>query len=381
MESILINKSMYLTAQEASERLGVSLSTLYSYVSRGMLRSEPAEDSRSRRYRAADVEALLGRKTERRTPEKLLETALHWGGPVCDSALTLIDEGRLFYRGQDAVRLAREATLEEVARLLWEGFPTVEPVAVEALALEPFAAFQVAVPTVGARDVAAFDLRPEAVRRTGARLLRVLTAVISPAGGRVAPALAAAWAPGEVRLLEAALILCADHELNVSAFTARCVASAGANPYAVVSAALAALGGHRHGGLTRRVEALFEEASRTSARQALEGRLLRGEEVPGFGHRLYPQGDPRGACLLELLAADGVARELQEVGEELLRERPTVDFGLVALARALKLPPGAPLALFALGRTVGWLAHALEQYADGRLIRPRSRYVGLLPGG
>ena len=115
-------------------------------------------------------------------------------------------------------------------------------------------------------------------------------------------------------------------------------------------------------------------------------RLRRGESVPGFGHQLYPDGDPRGAELIRLSeaarpgsAAVEVSAAASEVVLEVLGERPTVDFGLVTLARALGLPPGGALALFALGRTVGWIGHAIEQYADGNLIRPRARYVGEQP--
>jgi citrate synthase len=115
-------------------------------------------------------------------------------------------------------------------------------------------------------------------------------------------------------------------------------------------------------------------------------RLRRGEEIPGFGQRLYPEGDPRGKALLDLAAevapgspAVELSGALIEAGRELLREHPNLDLGLVALARALALPDHTPLAMFALGRTIGWLGHAIEQYALGSLIRPRANYVGERP--
>ncbi|MGE0494184.1 MAG: citrate/2-methylcitrate synthase [Vulcanimicrobiota bacterium] len=379
--------SEYLTASQAASRLGISVSTLYAYVSRGMLSSEPDPVKRRRRYRRADVEALLARKQERRQPEQALAEALYWGGPVCDSELTLIDNGRLFYRGRDAQRLARQASLEEVVELLWGDYrPQVvefDPWLLERLeGAIPFEAFRLVLPWLSQSDLASFDLRPEGVRRTGARILSALVGVACGRGvdSELTEALARAWAPGQRRPLEAALILCADHEFNVSAFTARCVASSGATPYHVVSAGMCALSGFRHGGHTHRVEALYEEAGRSSPRLAIESRLRRGEEVPGFGHRLYPEGDPRGRCLLEFCQPHSeLTRGLIEAAQAVLGDHPTIDFGLVALARHLDLPPGAPLALFALGRTVGWIAHALEQYATGRLIRPRARYAGPLP--
>jgi citrate synthase len=199
------------------------------------------------------------------------------------------------------------------------------------------------------------------------------------------------------RPIEAALVLCADHELNVSAFTARCVASAGAPPQAAVAAGLAAVGGSRHGGQTERVEALLDEVSPAVSRSASRGssstvrdrladRLRRGEEIPGFGHPLYRDGDPRARLLLDMATASrprsphlDAASELAAAALDLLGERPNLDFGLVTLARTLDLPPGAPLALFAVGRSAGWIAHVIEQYGDSRLIRPRARYAGPMP--
>jgi citrate synthase len=182
------------------------------------------------------------------------------------------------------------------------------------------------------------------------------------------------------------LVLCADHELNVSAFVARCAASAGASPYDVVSAAMATLKGRRHGGETERVWALFEEtAAPGRAGAVVANRLRRGERVPGFGHPLYPAGDPRAALLLRLAEAGGNApewrlvRALRKAGSDLLHDAPNLDFGLAALARTHGLPRHAPLVLFAVGRTVGWLAQAIEQYATTEVIRPRAHYTGPAP--
>ncbi|HEX2742018.1 MAG TPA: citrate synthase, partial [Rubrobacter sp.] len=178
-----------------------------------------------------------------------------------------------------------------------------------------------------------------------------------------------------------------DHELPVSTFAARCVASSEATPYAVVLAGLAALGGVKHGGEIELVEAFLREVEDTGdARAVISGRLRRGERIPGFGHSLYPEGDPRGAALLRLTAEaypEGPAVALHEAvaGEvlQLMGELPTVDFALATVSRVLGLPAGGALALFALGRTVGWIGHAIEQYQSDSLIRPRARYVGEQP--
>ncbi|MBW8874165.1 MAG: citrate synthase family protein [Acidobacteria bacterium] len=399
----------FLTAQDAAAELEISLATLYAYASRGMLRSESVPgDPRARRYPREDVLRLKEKKELRKDPEKAAPKALSWGAPVLESAITLVQDGRLYYRGRDAVALARSASVEEVAALIWTGEPSAgeifesEPPALPPLAgailgadLTPVERCQVALPLAGAADLAAWDLRPAAVAATGARILRFLAGIAAevpappPAG--IANILQAGWAPGRPEAagpIASALILSADHELNVSAFTARCVASAAASPYDVVSAGLAALKGARHGGHTERVESLFREAgSAAGARRALADRLRRGEDIPGCGHPLYPDGDPRGAALLDIAAevapgspAVECALALAEAGRELIREHPTIDLGLVALARALNLPERTPLALFALGRTIGWIGHAIEQYALGKLIRPRAAYVGEMPG-
>jgi citrate synthase len=188
-------------------------------------------------------------------------------------------------------------------------------------------------------------------------------------------------------LLNAALVLCADHGLNVTAFTVRCVASAGATPHGAVNAGLSAARGQRHTGNTARIAALLREAGSPDAfRDTVAQRLRRGDVVPGFGHRLYPDGDPRAVLLVERLravapetAGTAFATAAQEVGPDLLDRPPAIDFALVALARALNLPPEAPLTLFALGRMVGWTGHLIEQYEKEQVIRPRAQYTGPPP--
>jgi citrate synthase len=251
---------------------------------------------------------------------------------------------------------------------------------------------QALLPLAAAADPAAWDLRPEAVSRCGARILAVATEAITgkpPHRDGVVASVLAAWHPhgrGARAALSAALVLSADHELNVSTFAARCVASAEATPWDAVAAGLAALKGRRHGGEAFRTAALLREADEAGPAAALAAWLRRGERLPGFGHKLYPSGDPRGKELLALAArAAPRSRSLRRVqalaaaATKLTGEPPNIDLGLAALAAALQLPAGAPHALFALGRTLGWVAHAIEEYARGALIRPRARYVGPAP--
>lgn len=397
----------YYSAREAAEMLGISRATLYAYVSRGLIRSEETgEDSRLRRYRVEDVEQLLVRKAQRQDPATAAQQALHWGTPILVSALTLIADGHVYYRGYDAVALAQNYSLEAVAALFWvddlaedlfaQAFTVSERlqgVLVRVANLRAVERMQGMLIVATGEDDGAYDLRTQAVVRTGVRILRLMAcgATSTPlAQGEIAHWLQQIWVPRQPaarRLFNAAMVLCADHELNVSAFTARCVASAGSNPYATVIAGLSALQGIKHGGYTERAEALLREvAEPPRSRHVLADRLRRGEPIPGFGHRLYPEGDPRAKLLLSLIEeayprseATILSRAVAEAAFELTGQHPAVDFGLATLARVLDLPYGAALALFALGRTVGWIGHAIEQYAADGLIRPRARYTGRMP--
>jgi citrate synthase len=402
------DRPYYLSAAEAAALLGVSRMTLYAYTSRGHLRSEAVPGRpRERRYHREDVERLLERKETRRDPAKAAARGLHWGGPVLESSITLIHEGRFFYRGHDAVALATRGTLEETATLLWDAddhererlfaqhcpLPRRQWRSLRALTTDPLSALQAALPIAAAVDAASYDLSPTGVRLTGARILRLATTLLvgSDASAPVHRVLQAGWAarkPAVADVLRTALVLCADHELNISAFTARCAASAGASPYHVVSAAMAAFRGYKHGGAAERVFRILADANTPDAARALiTERLKRGESLPGFGHRLYPDGDPRAVALLRLSEKSGNDREWRRIqrvlraGSQLLQEKPNIDFGLAAVARAYDLPDFAPTLLFAVGRTAGWIAHAIEEYAAGHLIRPRARYTGPMPYG
>jgi citrate synthase len=394
-----------LNATEAAATLGISVASLYAYVSRGLIRSEEAPGpSRARRYRVEDVAELRRRKELRRKPEEVAAGALTWGMPVLESGITLIDGGRIYYRGHDATMLAQERTIEEVAQLLWTGIldgDTLFSFGAPTLAFaeqgntvlkhaDALVSAQVTLPLMSAADPAAYDLSPEALGRAGRRIMQRFTAFVAGAewnDAGVVATLQAGWNLPEddvARLLNAALILSADHELNVSAFTVRCVASAGAPLYAAVAAGLAAIQGNRHGGATLRIEALLDEAATpANAGATLTQRLRRGDALPGIGHTLYPEGDPRGRLLLDLLgalrrdqASVALAQAVIEAAVELNGHRPTHDFALVVLCRALELPSGTALQLFALGRCLGWIAHAIEEYDRDRLIRPRARYTG-----
>src|SRR5262249_15000046 len=154
------------------------------------------------------------------------------------------------------------------------------------------------------------------------------------------------------------------------------------SPYAVVIAGLSALQGLRHGGSTERAEALLEELDDPSkVERGISDRLRRGELIPGFGHKLYPDGDPRGAQLLRMLERTYpnspvliAAQTIITTVRDAIDQAPNIDFAMGVLSRTLDLPSGSGLSIFSLGRTVGLIGHAIEQHANGDLIRPRASY-------
>jgi len=385
-----------LTARQTADRLGIKLDTLYAYVSRGRLSSVMIPGTRERRYRSEDVEALLDARSSPRPMHSSDPEALM---PVIGSSICLIENGRFYYRGQDAVRLAERAHLEDIARMLWLDDNASDFADARGPSRSGNAGSisgliercQTRLIALGDEDLTALDLTRARVARTGWHILRELAACVAPALPSPEPIhrrLAAAWRLGEpgADLIRRCLVLIADHELNASTFVARCVASTGATPYAVVAAALGALSGRFHGGETERAEGLFRELLEGSDPMAImAGRLARGERLPGFGQPLYPDGDPRATAILAVLAQaapelHALAITAAEIGLRLIGRHANVDFGLAAAAIGLGLPRSAALGLFVIGRTVGWIAHAIEQYESGVLIRPRARYLGPRPG-
>lgn len=413
-----------MDAGEAARILGVKVATLYSYASRRWVRSFPSGRHRERRYLREDLETLRNRADARLGHEAVAAGALRWGEPVLSSALTEIRPDGPCYRGHPVVGLARSARFEAVAELLWTGVLPTSPAAwprprtlaarvpralanpIDAL-LAGLAAVRLArlrKPDAGTRSPGTGRLRapadptsgPRVSEQGAAELVWTLVGLVAAAvGARPADALSATSVASGVQralgartrgvgLIEATLVLCADHELNASSFAARVAASTGADLEACLLAALATFSGPRHGAESMRVQALVDEAGRPErARATLLARLHRGEVLPGFGHRLYPAGDPRGALLLSLAATEphparplATLQALVAAATRFELGAANVDVGLLAVAHALRLPPWSGQVLFCLGRSAGWIAHVAEQRSSGELLRPRARYVG-----
>ncbi len=190
--------------------------------------------------------------------------------------------------------------------------------------------------------------------------------------------------PGLVRVLNAALVLLADHEMAASTLAARVAASMRADPYAVVATGLGAMGGALHGGAALGAELMLSSASSPADAPRVVGDVLRrGERLPGFGHFVYKDGDPRANLLLELIAEYApsspqlaVASAVTDEARRRALPEPNIEFALAVLAGVAGMIRGAGEAMFATGRTAGWLAHALEEYERNIPIRPRGIYIG-----
>lgn len=371
---------MWLSAEEALARLRVKQQTLYANVSRGRVRAKPdPNDPRRHLYRAEDVDRLARRTTGRPPRAQVAREAMRWGDPILPSAVSTIAQGRLVYRGVDAVELSRRATLEDVARFLWRwDAGTMVDRGRKAGGGGGLEGVFAALAERAMADPPSYGRSPSALRVDAAKVFGAVGAAICGVGdGPAHERLASRWGrPEAADALRQALVLLADHELNASTFAARVAVSTGASLSAGALAGLAALSGPLHGTAATAVQTLAARAADVGASTALRERLDQGERVPAFGHPLYPEGDVRAVSLLGAIELPAVYRALADRGRDLLGEEPNVDFALAAMAAAFGLPGTAPVAIFALARTVGWLAHMLEQAESGHLIRPRAQYVG-----
>ena len=396
----------WLTSEQVAHRLGVKVETVYAYVSRGVLTRRSTPGSRTSTFAAEEVEALARRGRPRRsTRPAALDFAI-------ETRITAIDpEGGIRYRGHDVAALARTATFEQVAHLLWTGslpdsWHRWEPVAIEVPAVDASRdRLRLAVALAGARDPLRADLRPVAVVRSGEAIVGAMVSALTVAGegrtprltlpgqqprrGTVAGRLWSRLAPGRPKpgllgALNAALVLLADHELAVSTLAARVAASARADPYAVVMAGLGPLAGPLHGGAVRLSRTLLDRAAAEGAAPALARALEEHGSYPGFGHPLHRQGDPRARALLDVLRRAAGGTRAMAIADAVLATvhrrapvEPNVDFALAVLGTVAGTDPDTSEVVFTVARTAGWLAHALEEYGEMPLrFRGRALYRG-----
>jgi citrate synthase len=321
-----------------------------------------------------------------------------------DSAIATITEDGPIYRGVNCIDLAETETLEHAATLLWD-VTGVDPfsqdncplvsgemraVAEAARHAAPIDRTVAVLALAASADPRAFTRAADGRAMVGGRILRLVIATMLNRTSSSEPLhlqIAKAWAPDHKRaadLIRRALVLLAEHELNASAFTVRCAASTGLNLYDAMIPGLVALKGPKHGGAGVLAAQLVKTLVDGDVASVIRERVALGERFAGFGHGVYKHGDPRARALLQALARAGamekLTREIPERIAEATGEFVNIDYALAVLVHTLGLPPGNELVLFAMARTVGWIAHASEQLRHGRLIRPRARYIGPAPG-
>lgn len=387
---------LLLSAREAASELGVRVETLYSYVSRGLIRSEPGP-GRARLYSAQDVRSFRQREHGRKGSDQID----HFAPDLIHSALTLITVDGPLYRGRLATELAQHGSFEATATLLWNcgdhnPFGDKAPSRPHTSIPEQLRPVERAMMQLTAWplvDRSAYAHHPRLLMKHGADLCRLVASELvgnNPSSLPVAEHMAHAWNVHDVeakRLIGMVLILCADHELNSSAYAVRVAASTGAPLHAALLAGMGAFLGPRHGAASERVDHWFEELKGVdSISLTMEGRLMRAENLPGFGDSVYETGDPRGSCLLTAIRQYQGSHPMIDLADEVIAKgrtlfglEPNIDFSLALLRHVLDLPQGAGMALFCAGRMAGWIGHALEQYQSGRHIRPRALYTGPRP--
>jgi citrate synthase len=375
--------STSIGASDAARLLGVSKSTLYAYVSRGIVTRRTAVDGRTSLYSRDEIDHLRQRSRQRPVSER----------PSIDvqitSSITELHDDGVRYRGHDVAGLATTTSFERTAELLWTNrLPEDEPrwpVDKELLAI-----CKRAVDAVGSDDpltaltLTATVLAAHSPTLDAAAAARHMLAIVpSVLGGSLrgdtATRLTGCWiknpSPEFVAAVTQALVLLADHELATSTLAVRVACSVRTDPYSAFAVGLSVMRGALHGAASRDVTALFDEAAEVGASAAVNAYLRRRDRLPGFGHSVYRNGDPRFAPLLECVSRIPVTNDRIEIVDDVLGAagrqlglHPNVDFALGALTFVAEIPPDVPL--FAIARIAGWAAHYAEEL-DERPVRFR----------
>lgn len=392
-----------LTASEAAARLGVKRATLYAYVSRGLLERTVALDGRTSLFDPDQVDAL--RSGRRRRAKGELST-------VIASSITRLDEAGHEYRDRPVAELISAGlSFEDVADHIWlASHRSSDWVLPGHLARDVDRAqaampadtpsldrLRVSVSVASARDGLRHALSPGSFVRAGRTMIGAMTRGLSaesdPEGSTAArlwPGLIAprgggqhdGLAPDRVRSLETALILLADHGLATSTFGVRLAASVRADPYSAVAAGLGSMGGVLHGSASDAVVRLLDRSNEVGAEAAVAERLDAGDRLPGFGRTIYRRADPRETILRSAVERGWsddprlvTVWDLRDLVVERTDQPPNIDLALGALSWLGGFGERA-VSVFAVARTVGWVAHATEELGEQPVrFRPAARYV------
>jgi citrate synthase len=395
-----------LYAKEAAASLGVSMATLYAYVSRGFIRSQPVPGSRNRRYWIGDIERLRGRRGAEGQHESAVDSSAEPQGPVHETKIILMTSRGLYYRGRDVASLAETETLESVAALLWDAEPEsifgqrlpVAPPSYAKLArdLADLPAIERALalfPLIERANPRSYDLSKTGFARTGADLLRWFAAILVGARGPsltplhelVAESLQAP--KGFEDVIRRLLIVIADHELDPTTYAVRATANTGITPYyAAITGIIASRGQRLQSGRLEAAARLLEEIVTTrDPRDSVVARFRNGEPLVGFSSPVDGRLDPRASILMSALekrlGEDPELKRLRRAADtaaEISGAQMDTILPAIFVGRKLGLK-GQELAVSYLGRMAGWIAHAMEQYHEHPLIRPTARYTGPLP--
>ena len=403
-----------LNGAQAAKFLGVKPATLYAYVSRGLINSIPGQRPRERAYRIEDLKKLRqstrGFKTVKDSDEPT------WTGPVIKSAITEIREDGHFYRGQNVIELVRKNTsFKQVTEILWEtsssdkNWTDVNPLELPDLfklsvskgqVQDNLELLKLLLVLLESKDPVRRHLLAKDIFDTARKLILTMPVAIGlkdghsnidtdgeyPIARSLLTALTGSNSTEKTKLINSALVLCADHELNASALSARIAASCDASLYSCLLSALSTFSGTLHGSASRRAEDIVTSSLKfESVTTWLKDYLMKFESIPGFGTQLYEHGDPRAKLLIEMALSTSSRNknlkrlvEIVECVQEHLGLEPNLDVGLAAMSYALSLKPGSGTTIFAVSRAAGWIAHAKEQRRYGGKIRPRARYIGIV---
>jgi len=411
----------YVSRTEAIALLGVKADTLYSYVSRGLIRRLRHPNNRHSLYFKEDIEKIRARSDARRSEGVVAAGAIRYGGePVIATSITEITPAGQLYRGRSAIELAEQAaSFEAVAELLWSGI-FIDDSTVWKLD-PPQQKFQALAASMGKLRAGAnihellsiltlglgmsrgslSERVNQGITATleGRQLIQALTGCFAFLSGKqayrpfkegesvakaMARSLGIASSPQTLRVLNAALVLSADHELSPATFSARIAASSEADMHSCIAAAICTHSGTR---IARACDQLEDVFSKMATKASLVKKVLPSEKtsraIPGFNHPIYPKGDPRANCLLRIIKENiPLTKRLENIYDFLdvaarqYQIYPRIEMAIVVMAAALGLPPKSAAGMYTFGRTAGWVAHVIEQRLTGYLIRPRAKFIG-----